>query len=62
MEKKIISTVVLIGVGLLLQAQSSFDKKLQSLYRNTVPTITSTTLKEYIDSNKKIVLLDTRAH
>lgn len=45
-----------------LVAQTDFDRKLESLYRYSVPLISPSTLQGWIDSGKKFVLLDTRSH
>jgi rhodanese-related sulfurtransferase len=42
-------------------AQSNYDNKLKSLYRNTVKTIRPKELKALMANGEKIVLLDTRA-
>ncbi len=45
----------------MLLAQSDYDKKLSSLYKNTVPQIKSSELKSLINSTENVVLLDTRS-
>jgi rhodanese-related sulfurtransferase len=61
MAKKILVTLILLVTCAFLHAQSDFDKKLKSLYKNTVPTIRVDALQKYIKTNKQIILLDTRA-
>jgi rhodanese-related sulfurtransferase len=41
--------------------QSAFDEKLRSLYRNTVPLIKVEELKNDLQKNERLILLDTRA-
>lgn len=43
------------------RAQTAFDDKLKSLYKNTVPLIHSEVLSASIAENKNILLLDTRS-
>ena len=45
----------------MLFAQTEYDRKLSSLYKNTVPQIKSSELKSLINSTEKIILLDTRS-
>jgi rhodanese-related sulfurtransferase len=42
-------------------AQSDYDNKLKSLYRNTVKTIQPKEVKALMASGEKVILLDTRA-
>jgi rhodanese-related sulfurtransferase len=42
-------------------AQSDYDKKLKSLYRNTVNTIQPKEVKALLANGEKVILLDTRA-
>ncbi|MFM9837611.1 MAG: rhodanese-like domain-containing protein [Cyclobacteriaceae bacterium] len=42
-------------------AQSDYDKKLKSLYRNTVPIIQPTEVKALMAKGEKITIVDTRA-
>lgn len=48
--------VVLAALG-----QSDFDKKLKSLYKNTVPLIHTAELVNKISEENKVILLDTRS-
>lgn len=66
MEKKIsIVTIFLtcvICVTALCQAQSAFDKKLETLYKHTVPLIhTEELVKKNINEKNRIIFLDTRS-
>ena len=62
MEKKFILFAVLtVLVGLNASGQISFDNKLRSIYRNSVPLINCAELKAHATKNKEIILLDTRA-
>lgn len=58
--KRIGFAAAFIVIALSVNAQSAFDKKLQSLYRNSVPRITPIELQGLLKGNKKILLLDTR--
>lgn len=63
MEKKIfLLTSFLAGLVFLpAWGQTNFDKKLKSLYKNTVPVIQAEELSHKIEGNAKIILLDTRS-
>jgi len=62
MEKKTLAFITLfLFAGTALLAQSAYDKKLASLYKNTVPQIKSSDLKQKIDEHKQVVILDTRS-
>lgn len=53
--------IVLLGISWLPACgQKTFDEKMQSLYKNTVPLINSDQLKELKDQ-KELYILDTRA-
>lgn len=61
--KRFIITGLIIGlVCLAASGQTEFDKKLKSLYKNTVPLIHSEALSTSISNNEKIVLLDARSY
>lgn len=45
----------------LAEAQTAFDRKLKSLYRNSVPTITAAELAALLDARKTPILLDIRS-
>ena len=61
MGKKILSIAALIGfVYCTSFGQSDFDRKLQSLYKNTVPLVRSESLVTEI-SKQNVVILDTRS-
>jgi rhodanese-related sulfurtransferase len=62
MEKKsLVSSCLIFCLFLNVSAQSAFDEKLVSLYRNTVPLISVTELKYALSKKEKLILLDTRA-
>lgn len=62
MEKKyLLSSCLIYFLFLNVSAQSAFDEKLKSLYKNTVPIITVTELKNALLKKEKLILLDTRA-
>ncbi|MFZ1808277.1 MAG: rhodanese-like domain-containing protein [Cyclobacteriaceae bacterium] len=62
MEKKTFILVAFVFAVLpALQAQTAYDKKLNSLYKNTVPQIKPSDVKLKIEEGKQIVLLDTRS-
>lgn len=61
MDSKSIRLGILLALISLTACSQSYDKKLQSLYKNTVPAIKSSELKQKIDTKKKVVLLDTRS-
>lgn len=62
MEKKIFAASFIIGVFCLTACgQNDFDKKLNSLYKKTVPLIHAQELSKNLAGNEKIVLLDTRS-
>lgn len=42
-------------------SQITYDEKLKSLYKNTVPTIQSDELEDLIEENKDLVILDIRS-
>jgi rhodanese-related sulfurtransferase len=62
MEKKllIISPLVFF-VFLNATAQTAFDEKLRTLYKNTVPLIGVVELRTALSENEGLILLDTRA-
>lgn len=60
MEKRKIICLVLLAISFSCPAQSEYDKKLESLYRNTVKTIKPSEVKELLAAGEKITLLDTR--
>ena len=61
--KRVTITGLMISLVVLASyAQTDFDKKLKSLYKNTVPLIRSEELSAEIAEHKKILLLDTRSH
>ncbi|MFN5429260.1 MAG: hypothetical protein ACK498_00755, partial [Cyclobacteriaceae bacterium] len=61
MEKREIICIVLLALTCSAYAQSEYDKKLKSLYRNSVKTIKPADLKELVAKGEKITILDTRA-
>ncbi len=61
MEKSLPITIALLFVGFVLNAQTAYDKKLQSLYKYTVPQAKVIELKSKLASNQKLILLDTRS-
>ncbi len=57
---------LLLGFSLLMisgntMAQSPFDEKIQSLYRNTVPVIHSDEVLKRKQENENLIILDTRS-
>jgi len=61
MEKRKIICLVLLVLTYSAYAQSEYDRKLKSLYRNSVKTIKPADLKELITKGEKIIILDTRS-
>lgn len=62
MEKRTAACIVLFFTSFLLAgAQTAFDKKLESLYRNSVATITPGELSALMKSGTAVVLLDIRS-
>ncbi len=62
MEGKKISLIIFILIaGISGRCQPSYDQKLQSLYKNTVPLIGTIDVRKKMDSGKALVLLDTRS-
>jgi rhodanese-related sulfurtransferase len=61
MEKGKIVCLVLLAFAYAACAQGEYDKKLKSLYRNTVKTIKPAEVKELLAKNEKVIILDTRA-
>lgn len=62
MEKKIFATFILSClVCLYVSGQTDFDRKLKSLYKNTVPLIHTAELVKQINGKNNIILLDTRS-
>ncbi|MEP2670316.1 MAG: rhodanese-like domain-containing protein [Cyclobacteriaceae bacterium] len=62
MEKKIFSLLALVFILIpALQAQTAYDKKLESLYKNTVPQINPAEVKRKKDEGKQIIILDIRS-
>ena len=60
MEKRILITLSIILLSVIAEAQSDFDKKLKSLYKNSVPIISTTVLNQSLEKKESIILLDTR--
>lgn len=61
MAKKIFIGIIVLLTGIAVQAQDAYDKKLKSIYKNTVPQIKPDVVKSKLDAHEKIVLLDTRS-
>lgn len=62
MEKRTATCLILLFISLLFaEAQTDFDKKLKSLYRNSVATITPNELSKLMDSGVPVVLMDIRS-
>jgi len=61
MEKRKIICIVLLALTYSACAQTEYDRKLKSLYRNSVKTIKPADLKELVTNGEKITILDTRA-
>jgi len=61
MEKRKIICIVLLALTYSACAQTEYDRKLKSLYRNSVKTIKPVDLKELVTKGEKITILDTRA-
>lgn len=60
MAKKVsVFLIIFVVASIAALAQSAFDKKLKSLYKNTVPQIEAEAIKPKI--GKGVVLLDTRS-
>lgn len=60
MEAKRIGFILVLTTLSVAVAAQSYDDKLKSLYKNTVPTISSSELRDKISQGEKIILLDTR--
>lgn len=62
MAKKIfIGVIIILVAGMAVQAQDAYDKKLKTIYKNTVPQIRPSAVKSKLDAHDKIILLDTRS-
>ena len=62
MEKSTTACITLLfATFLFAEAQTAFDKKLKSLYRNSVATLTPNELSTLMDSGTSVVLLDIRS-
>lgn len=62
MERKSISLIAFILIaGISVRCQPSYDQKLQSLYKDTVPLTETGDVKKKIENGNPIVLLDTRS-
>jgi len=62
MEKRAAACLALLVASLLIvEAQTVFDKKLKTLYRNTVPIIMPNELSALIDSGAPVVMMDIRS-
>jgi rhodanese-related sulfurtransferase len=61
MEKRKIVCLILLFASFSAFAQSDYDKKLKSLYRNTVPIIQPSAVKALMEKGEKITIIDTRA-
>lgn len=61
MEKRKIICLVLLVLTYTAYAQSEYDRKLKSLYRNSVKTLRPVEVKELITKGEKIIILDTRS-
>ena len=61
MEKRKIFGLVLLALAYSACSQTEYDKKLKTLYRNTVKIINPADVKELIAKGEKIILLDTRS-
>jgi rhodanese-related sulfurtransferase len=59
-KRKTIGLIFLLGLSFSVFAQSEYDKKLESLYNNTVRTIPSQEAKKLI-GNPKVIFIDTRS-
>lgn len=60
-KRKAIFFVVFFSFADLAGAQTAFDRKLKSLYRNSVPTITVAELASLLEANKAPAVLDIRS-
>jgi rhodanese-related sulfurtransferase len=60
MEKRKIILLIFLFAAFVSAAQSEYDKKLKSLYKNTVPTIQPKEVKNLLTKSEKIIILDTR--
>ncbi|MFM7429661.1 MAG: rhodanese-like domain-containing protein [Flammeovirgaceae bacterium] len=58
--KRFLLLVVIFTTASVVYAQSDYDKKLKSLYRHTVKTISPTDAKKLV-GNPKAVFIDTRS-
>lgn len=62
MEKRTFASIVILFSCLQFAwAQTAFDRKLESLYRNSVATITASELSALMNSGTPVVLFDIRS-
>ena len=62
MEKRTLACIaVLFSCLQFAWAQTAFDRKLESLYRNSVATITASELSALMNSGTPVVLFDIRS-
>lgn len=60
--KRILSMIPFLTILFSACAQSkTYEEKLKSLYRNTVPQIKAKELKKEMENNPNLIILDTRA-
>lgn len=60
MERKVLLLVLLAACWCVTFAQTAYDRKLMSIYNNTVPQIKTKELENKIDSHQDVIILDTR--
>ncbi|MBL7857974.1 MAG: rhodanese-like domain-containing protein [Cyclobacteriaceae bacterium] len=60
MEKRIFIVCGVLLITVSLYAQPDFDDKLKSIYKNTIPIISTTALDQSLQRNNNVILLDTR--
>lgn len=53
-------TMLLLSMDVFGQKPDNYDQELKGMYNNTVPLITPAELKQQIENNANIVVLDTR--
>ncbi|MCB0490324.1 MAG: rhodanese-like domain-containing protein, partial [Cyclobacteriaceae bacterium] len=61
MDKKITICLIFVFGWTISNAQKTYDEKLSSLYKNTVPQIKSSALQSRIRDGQHPVILDTRS-
>lgn len=61
MERKIILLVWFVSSNTMSFAQTAYDRTLKSIYNNTVPQVKANELRDIIEANMSVIILDTRS-